>query len=126
MQLGSLQSRIYLRFSEPGDAMSDYFINKSRNVIASVDINYQVDRSDNSVTVTHSYFDENGLSVDTIIGLHRCIGNFLIIIKLLTIRLEAQEVFLSLLKEVPLIIQCPLLEYCHHFRQLKTPLISNA
>lgn len=55
---------------EPGDAMSDYFINKSRNVIASVDINYQVDRSDNSVTVTHSYFDENGSPVDTVIGLH--------------------------------------------------------
>ena len=54
----------------PGDAMSDYFINKSRNVISAVDINYQVDRSDNSVTVTHEYRGAEGNLINTIIGLH--------------------------------------------------------
>jgi len=54
----------------PGDAMSDYFINKSRNVISAVDINYEVDRSDNSVTVTHEYHGKDGNLVNTIIGLH--------------------------------------------------------
>lgn len=55
---------------EPSDVMSDYFASKARNVIASVDIDYQVDRSDNLVTVKHDYFDEDGLAVDTIIGMH--------------------------------------------------------
>ena len=55
---------------KPGDAMSDYFINKSRNVISSVDIDYSVDRTDNSVTVTHSYLDANGAPVNTIVGMH--------------------------------------------------------
>ena len=55
---------------KPGDVISDYFINKSRNVIDSVDISYQVDRLDNSVTVTHKYLDKNGLPLNTIIGMH--------------------------------------------------------
>ena len=55
---------------QPGDVISDYFVSKSRNVIASVNIDYQVDRSDNSVTVTHNYIDKNGSLINTIIGLH--------------------------------------------------------
>ena len=55
---------------KPGDVIADYFINKSRNVISSVDIDYSVNRSNNSVTVTHNYLDENGNAVDTIVGMH--------------------------------------------------------
>ena len=39
-------------------------------MIDSVDISYQVDRLDNSVTVTHKYLDKNGLQLNTIIGMH--------------------------------------------------------
>ena len=55
---------------EPGVSMSDYFVSKARNIVASVDIDYSVNRNNNSVTVTHNYLDENGNAVDTIVGMH--------------------------------------------------------
>jgi endo-1,3(4)-beta-glucanase len=38
--------------------------------VAAVNIDYAVDSSNNEVTVTHSYVDEQGAAVDTIAGLH--------------------------------------------------------
>ena len=38
---------------EPGVSMSDYFVSKARNIVSSVDIDYSVNRSNNTVTVTH-------------------------------------------------------------------------
>ena len=55
---------------EPGVSMSDYFVSKARNIVASVDIDYSVNRENNSVTVTHNYFDKNGNAADTIVGMH--------------------------------------------------------
>ncbi len=54
----------------PPDVMTEFFAAQARNVVASVDINYAVDRSDNSVTVTHEYFGADGALVDTVVGLH--------------------------------------------------------
>ena len=55
---------------EPSDAMSGFFAANARDVVASVDIDYSVDRSTNMVTVSHTYFDEQGTSIETIAGLH--------------------------------------------------------
>jgi len=54
----------------PSDSMSSFFATNARNVVASVDIDYAVDRVTNMVTVSHSYFDEQGGSIETIAGLH--------------------------------------------------------
>ena len=55
---------------DPGVSMSDYFVSKARNIVASVDIDYSVNRENNSVTVTHNYLDKNGNAADTIVGMH--------------------------------------------------------
>ena len=55
---------------EPNTAMSEFFAQYARNVVASVNIDYSIDRSDNSVTVTHEYRDQTGQTVQTIAGLH--------------------------------------------------------
>ena len=55
---------------EPSDAMSGFFAANARDVVASVHIDYSVDRSTNMVTVSHSYVDEQGASIETIAGLH--------------------------------------------------------
>ena len=54
----------------PSDAMSSFFAANARNIVASVDIDYVVDRDTNMVTVSHSYLDEQGIEVETIAGLH--------------------------------------------------------
>ena len=54
----------------PADAMSTFFEGRARNVVASVDIDYSVDRSDNSITVSHDYRDATGAPVETMVGLH--------------------------------------------------------
>ncbi len=54
----------------PSDSMSGYFAAKARNVVASVAIDYSVDRSTNTVTVSHDYTDAQGAAVDTIVGMH--------------------------------------------------------
>ena len=53
----------------PTSATADFFAQSARNVVREVDIDYAVDRSDNSVTVTHRYLDKDGASVQTIAGL---------------------------------------------------------
>ena len=54
----------------PADAMSAFFASRAREVVASVDIDYSVDRSDNSITVSHDYRNAAGALVETMVGLH--------------------------------------------------------
>ena len=56
--------------NNPSSSMSSYFAATARNVVAAVDIDYSVDRSTNTVTVSHAYLDSQGSAVDTIVGLH--------------------------------------------------------
>lgn len=49
---------------------TSFFEEVARNVVARVDINYQVNRNTNEVTVTHDYLDSSGNLVDTVAGLH--------------------------------------------------------
>ena len=55
---------------DPSASMSNFFAERARNVVAAVDIDYSVDRSTNTVTVSHAYLDSQGAAVDTIVGLH--------------------------------------------------------
>ena len=50
--------------------MVKFFEDNARNVVSQVSIEYDVDRSNNSVTVNHRYEDQNGNPVETIAGLH--------------------------------------------------------
>ena len=54
----------------PNDAMASFFETRARNVVASVEIDYSVDRADNEVAVTHKYLDSNGAPIRTLAGLH--------------------------------------------------------
>ncbi len=51
------------------DATSAFFATLARNVVRKVDIGYNVNRSDNSVTVTHRYLGTNGNETETLAGL---------------------------------------------------------
>ena len=51
-------------------SMIDQFASRARNEVAAVNIDYAVNRSNNEITVTHTYVDDQGASVDTIAGLH--------------------------------------------------------
>lgn len=54
----------------PSDTMADFFVQRARNVVAKVTIDYSVDRNTNEVTVQHRYLDEQGALVDTVTGMH--------------------------------------------------------
>jgi endoglucanase Acf2 len=54
----------------PSDNMSEYFETQARNVVSSVEIDYEVNDSTNEVTVSHSYLNANGAMVETIAGMH--------------------------------------------------------
>lgn len=54
----------------PPEATGDFFTDSARNVVNTVNIAYSVDRTDNSVTVTHSYLGQDGNAIETIAGLH--------------------------------------------------------
>lgn len=54
----------------PLDSMTAFFAAQARNVVAAVDIDYSVDRSNNEVTVTHTYRDSGGTPVETLVGMH--------------------------------------------------------
>jgi len=62
----------YLPVTEgtPTDEIASYFESRARAVVAAVDIDYVVDRSDNSVTVSHQYLDGQGAPIETIAGMH--------------------------------------------------------
>ena len=50
-------------------AMISFFEVRARNLVAAVNIDYSVDRSNNQVTVTHSYLNAQGSAVDTVVGM---------------------------------------------------------
>ena len=54
----------------PSDTASAFFASLARRVVSAVDIDYAVDRSTNTVTVTHTYRDANGQPVETLAGMH--------------------------------------------------------
>ena len=54
----------------PAGALIDLFAARARNIVASVKIAYSVDRSTNTVTVSHQYLDSLEAPVNTIVGLH--------------------------------------------------------
>jgi len=51
-------------------AMISFFEAQARNVVAAADIDYSVDRATNTVTVSHTYRDDQGAAIDTVVGLH--------------------------------------------------------
>ncbi len=54
----------------PPDTLTSFFEARARNLVASVDIDYSVDRATNNVTVSHTYRDSGGAPVETIVGMH--------------------------------------------------------
>ena len=54
----------------PTNSLIDLFAARARNIVASVKIAYSVDRSTNTVTVSHEYLDSQKTPVDTIVGMH--------------------------------------------------------
>lgn len=56
--------------SVPPDTLTGFFEASARNVVAAVDIDYSVDRSDNSVTVSHTYRDALDAPIETVTGMH--------------------------------------------------------
>ena len=54
----------------PSDVLTGFFEAKARAVVAAVEIDYVVDRSNNSVTVSHDYRDSQGAPIETLVGLH--------------------------------------------------------
>ena len=63
----------YLPEAAAGSAsasMISDFAASARNVVAAVDIDYSVDASTNTVTVSHKYLDNQGNLVDTMAGMH--------------------------------------------------------
>ena len=53
----------------PSDTLTSFFAAKARNVVASVVIDYSVDKNTNTVTVSHSYQNSQGEAVETIAGM---------------------------------------------------------
>ncbi|MEN8824391.1 MAG: glycosyl hydrolase, partial [Glaciecola sp.] len=54
---------------EPNTAMTTYFAQYARNVVDSVRVDYSIDRSDNSVSVTHAYLNRDGNEIETLAGM---------------------------------------------------------
>ncbi len=56
--------------SVPANAMAQYFEQYARNEVAKVAIDYEVDASNNAITVTHNYLDTEDKPVTTVTGMH--------------------------------------------------------
>jgi len=54
----------------PTAVLTGFFEARARNVVASVKIDYRVDRSTNNVIVSHAYRDSQGAPIETVVGLH--------------------------------------------------------
>ncbi len=54
----------------PSDILTTFFAASARNVVASVTIDYTVDRATNTVTVSHNYLDDQGGPIETLAGMH--------------------------------------------------------
>jgi endoglucanase Acf2 len=59
-----------LNAGNPPSAMVNFFASKARNKVSALNIDYQVNRTTNEITVTHRYEDGQGQLVDTITGMH--------------------------------------------------------
>ncbi|NHN36932.1 glucan 1,3-beta-glucanase [Pseudomaricurvus alcaniphilus] len=56
--------------STPSAVDAAYFAAFARSVVTRVNIDYDVDPSNNAVTVTHAYLDGDGAAVETLAGMH--------------------------------------------------------
>ena len=56
--------------SAPPDALTGFFEARARDVVAAVRIDHSVDRSSNTVTVSHTYLDALGAPIETLAGMH--------------------------------------------------------
>jgi len=56
--------------SVPANTLTSFFEAKARDVVASVTIDYSVNRNTNQVTVSHTYEDPQGTAIETITGMH--------------------------------------------------------
>jgi endoglucanase Acf2 len=54
----------------PAAALTSFFEARARDVVAAVQIDHSVDRSNNMVTVSHTYLDDLGAPVETLAGMH--------------------------------------------------------
>jgi len=54
----------------PDNDTCDFFVKLARNTVRKVNIDYQVNRTNNEVTVTHTYLDQSGNPIETLTGLH--------------------------------------------------------
>ncbi|MEN8779066.1 MAG: immunoglobulin-like domain-containing protein, partial [Glaciecola sp.] len=54
---------------EPNTTMTTFFAQYARNVVDSVRVDYSIDRSDNSVSVTHAYLNRDGNEIETLAGM---------------------------------------------------------
>ncbi|OEE60233.1 hypothetical protein A1OK_11895, partial [Enterovibrio norvegicus FF-454] len=54
----------------PSNAVSNEFAALARQVVRNVEIDYEVNRANNQVTVTHSYLNASGSPIETLAGLH--------------------------------------------------------
>ncbi len=54
----------------PSDTLTSFFAAKARVLVASVAIDYSVDKATNTVTVRHTYKNSLGEAVETIAGMH--------------------------------------------------------
>ena len=97
--------------------MVNFFASKARNTVSALDIDYQVNRATNEITVTHRYQDDQGQLVDTITGMHplhwknssQATSNY---------KIRSARGMLSLLKWINLITKYPMLGCCRPCQQL--------
>ncbi len=54
----------------PADDLTGFFETKARDVVAAVAIDYSVDQSTNTITISHAYKDPQGAAIETITGMH--------------------------------------------------------
>ncbi len=54
----------------PTDTLTRFFEGRAREVVTAVDIDYAVDRTSNTVTVSHEYLGTQGAPVETLVGMH--------------------------------------------------------
>jgi len=59
-----------LNAGSPSSAMINFFASKARNTVSALNIEYEVNRSTNEITVSHRYENSQGELVDTITGMH--------------------------------------------------------
>lgn len=56
--------------SVPADTLTSFFEAKARDVVAAVSIDYSVNQKTNTVTIDHTYLDDQGAAIETIAGMH--------------------------------------------------------